>query len=144
MAVSTAGRRAKVRRTHGSRKILPRTTQPGAPRPRPTPAAEAPPPLPTRATAAPRLLPPPAPPTLPDSVTPDNPGGSGGGVPPPWGGGGGPTGTKKMPTNKGPSYESWLFWWNYNKDEIINIKKAIRSGMGKSGNSLGNMADGGT
>jgi HEAT repeat protein len=82
-------------------------------------------------------------PTPPDSGTPETPGGGTGGVPPSGGGGPG-TGTKKLPTKKGPSYDSWLFWWNYNKDEIINIKKAIRAGMRSSSGGLGEMAEGGS
>jgi HEAT repeat protein len=80
----------------------------------------------------------------PDTGTPDNPGGTPGGVPPTGGGGGPGTGTKKLPTKKGPSYESWLFWWNYNKDEIINIKKAVRAGMRSSSGGLGEMAENGS
>jgi HEAT repeat protein len=65
--------------------------------------------------------------------TPTPPPAGGGGVPPAGGGGGPGTKTGKSPGKKGPSYESWLFWWNYNKDEIINIKKALRSGLANSG-----------
>jgi HEAT repeat protein len=73
-------------------------------------------------------------PTPPDSGGGETPPpGSGGGVPPPSGGGPG-TKTGKMPTKKGPSYDSWLFWWNYNKDEILNLKRTLRSGMAASGN----------
>ncbi len=81
----------------------------------------------------------------PDTGTPDNPGGTGGGVPPTGAGPGGGTGTggKKLPAKKGPSYESWLFWWNYNKDEIINIKKAVRAGLRASGGSFSDMAEAG-
>jgi HEAT repeat protein len=27
---------------------------------------------------------------------------------------------------KGPGYEDWTFWWNYNKDEILQVKSAIK------------------
>ena len=29
------------------------------------------------------------------------------------------------------SYENWLFWWNYNKDEILNLKAKIKAGEKK-------------
>lgn len=84
-------------------------------------------------------------PTPPDSGgTPEPPAGAGGGVPQP-GTGGGP-GTKtggKLPAKKGPSYESWLFWWNYNKDEIINIKKAVRAGAVRTSGGIGIVTGGG-
>lgn len=80
-------------------------------------------------------------PTPPDNPggTPTPPDGGGGSTPPggapPTGGnvpgpGGGTGGTKTGgKTGKtGPSYESWLFWWNYNKDEIVNIKARLRGG----------------
>jgi HEAT repeat protein len=74
-------------------------------------------------------------PTPPDSGGGGDTGGTppsgGGSMPPPSGPSGGTT-TGKKPGKKGPSYESWLFWWNYNKDEIVNIKARIRSGQAVS------------
>ena len=80
-------------------------------------------------------------PTPPDGGgTPSPDGGGGGTVPqPPQGGGGGTKTPGKMPAKKGPSYESWLFWWNYNKDEIINLKKNLRSGFANSSSGIGVM-----
>ena len=84
-------------------------------------------------------------PTPPDSGgTPEPPPAGGGAVPQP-GGGSGP-GTKtggKLPAKKGPSYESWLFWWNYNKDEILNLKKAVRSGAVRTVTGLTTVASSG-
>ncbi|MHC4924716.1 MAG: HEAT repeat domain-containing protein, partial [Planctomycetota bacterium] len=81
-------------------------------------------------------------PTPPDSggsdTPPDKTPPTGGDVPGPTGGPQGGTKTGgKLPTKKGPSYESWLFWWNYNKDEIINIKSTIRAGGPASSGDLG-------
>jgi HEAT repeat protein len=82
-------------------------------------------------------------PTPPDSGgTPTPPDGGGGGVPAP----GGPSGTggtkTKSPGKKGPSYDSWLFWWNYNKDDILNLKRAVRSGLqGSGGSGLSSFVD---
>ena len=54
----------------------------------------------------------------------------GGGGPPPGGGGGlGPTtggSTRKLGGNKGPGFEDWTFWWNFNKDEILAVKSIIK------------------
>ena len=25
------------------------------------------------------------------------------------------------------SFENWLFWWNYNKDEILNLKARVKA-----------------
>jgi HEAT repeat protein len=44
----------------------------------------------------------------------------------------GGTRTGGKTSKKGPSYESWLFWWNYNKDEIVNIKARLRKGRAAS------------
>lgn len=55
--------------------------------------------------------------------------GGGGGPPPSAGGGGGPTtgsGSRGKGAAKGPGYEDWTFWWNYNKDEILSIKSIIK------------------
>jgi hypothetical protein len=85
-------------------------------------------------------------PTPPDSGgTPEPPTGAGGGVPQP-GTGSGP-GTKtggKLPAKRGPSYESWLFWWSYNKDEIINLKQAVRAGAVRTGGGLGIVTNSGS
>lgn len=58
-------------------------------------------------------------------------GGSGGSGPPPSGGSGGGPSTggavgKKGPA-KGPGYEDWTFWWNFNKDEILQLKSVVKS-----------------
>jgi HEAT repeat protein len=76
-------------------------------------------------------------PTPPPDGTPDPTGPTGGTVPQPGTPGGGGTKTGSKVARKGPSYESWLFWWNYNKDEIINLKNKLRSGLGSSGTGLG-------
>lgn len=85
----------------------------------------------------------PTPPDNPGSGTP-NPGGGGDNSPPPEGAprpaspppGNGPTGpapggatTERGRTAPPPSmgYENWLFWWNYNKDEFLNLKAAIKA-----------------
>jgi HEAT repeat protein len=73
----------------------------------------------------------------PDAGGPTTPGGGGsgpgsgggptGGPTGGGGGGGGPTtGGAKRPANKGPGYEDWTFWWNYNKDEILQLKSAVK------------------
>ncbi len=76
--------------------------------------------------------------------TPSPDDGSGGGVP----AGGGPSGgTKtggKLPTKKGQSFDSWLFWWSYNKDRIINIKQAIRGAGNRSGSGITVLTDSGS
>ncbi len=72
----------------------------------------------------------------PDAGGPSTPGGGGGGPsrggggPPPstGGGGGGPTTGSGRPksSSKGSGYEDWTFWWNYNKDEILQLKSKVR------------------
>ena len=74
----------------------------------------------------------------PDAGGPSTPGGGGGGPssgggpsgPPPsgGGGGGGPTtgAGKGRGSAKGAGYEDWTFWWNYNKDEILQLKSAVK------------------
>ncbi len=64
-------------------------------------------------------------PTPPPSPPPDSPAPGTGGTPPPAGPGPG-TRTGGRQARKGPSYESWLFWWAYNKDEILNLKSRLR------------------
>lgn len=95
-------------------------------------------------------------PTPPDGgggtpTPPDDGGGTGtppddggGGVPPGPGPGGGTRTGGKLPTKSGPAFESWLFWWSYNKDGIINIKKAIRGAGNKSGSGITVLSDGGS
>ena len=68
----------------------------------PTPGGDAP---------APEAPPPP----------PSNPGGPTGGPP-----GGGTVTGGGAPQNQ-MSFENWLFWWAYNKDEILNLKSSIKS-----------------
>ena len=76
--------------------------------------------------------------------TPDGTGGGGGGVPqPPKTGGGTRTGPR-LPARKGPSYDSWLFWWHHNKDGILDLRRSLRLGRDASSGGLGEMAgDGG-
>jgi HEAT repeat protein len=33
----------------------------------------------------------------------------------------------KVARPKPMSFENWLFWWNYNKDEILNLKAAVKA-----------------
>jgi HEAT repeat protein len=44
------------------------------------------------------------------------------------GGGGAPTTSSggKRPAARGLGYEDWTFWWNYNKDEILQLKSAVK------------------
>lgn len=45
------------------------------------------------------------------------------------GGGGGPTTGgvgKPKGAGKGSGYEDWTFWWNYNKDEILQLKSWVK------------------
>jgi HEAT repeat protein len=75
----------------------------------------------------------------PDTGGPSTPGGGGsgpstGGGPSSGptgggGGGGGPTtggAGKPKGAAKGSGYDDWTFWWNYNKDEILQLKSAVR------------------
>jgi HEAT repeat protein len=40
---------------------------------------------------------------------------------------GGPsTGGRPKSQGKGSGYEDWTFWWNYNKDEILQLKSAVK------------------
>jgi hypothetical protein len=71
-------------------------------------------------------------PTPPDSGTGGGPGGTPPGTgSPPAPSSGSPTTTRKT-SKKGPSYDSWLFWWNYNKDEIVNVRAHVRDGRTNS------------
>jgi HEAT repeat protein len=53
------------------------------------------------------------------------------------GGGNGGTRTPGRSSTKGPSFDSWFFWWNYNKDEILNLKARLRRGASASGGGSG-------
>jgi HEAT repeat protein len=41
--------------------------------------------------------------------------------------GGAVTERGKVAPPKAMSYENWLFWWNYNKDEFLNLKAAVKA-----------------
>jgi HEAT repeat protein len=56
----------------------------------------------------------------PKPVRPIGPGGDGGGNGP-------TTGPGKRPAPAGPTYDSWEFWWGYNKDDILNLKARLKS-----------------
>ena len=75
-----------------------------------------------------------------DIPTPADPGGGGGPQPPGAGGPGGTNTPSKRPLRKSASFESWLFWWNYNKDEILNLKRRLRSGLEASTEGIGAMS----
>jgi HEAT repeat protein len=63
------------------------------------------------------------------------------------GGTGGPkTGGAGRPSsaNKGPGYEDWTFWWNFNKDDILQLKSAVkrtRTGTGTAVHVFGRKKD---
>ena len=59
---------------------------------------------------------------------PSTPGGGAGGVPTggPGGGGGRPS---TGPTGGGSDLTLWEFWWGFNKDQYLNLKAAIHSGI---------------
>jgi HEAT repeat protein len=75
----------------------------------------------------------------PDAGGPSTPSGGSGGGPSTGGGGGGPStgggggggpstgGGGKPKASKGAGYEDWTFWWNYNKDEILQLKSAVKN-----------------
>ncbi len=55
--------------------------------------------------------------------------GGGGGAPPPTGGGaGGPItgGVGGGGAAAAPGFEDWTFWWNFNKDEILQLKSEVK------------------
>src|SRR5262245_39662151 len=55
-------------------------------------------------------------------------GGTGPSGPPSTGGGGPATGGGKKPSgNRGPGYEDWTFWWNDNKDELLQVKSRVKA-----------------
>jgi HEAT repeat protein len=73
----------------------------------------------------------------PDAGGPSTPGGGGTGGPATGGGGGGPssgggggggasTGGKGGGGKGGAGYADWTFWWNYNKDELLQIKSWVK------------------
>jgi HEAT repeat protein len=55
------------------------------------------------------------------------------------GGAGGTTGARKNTGKSGPGFEQWEFWWQYNKDALLNLKSNLYSGIvsGSSGFFLG-------
>jgi HEAT repeat protein len=69
-------------------------------------------------------------PSTPSGGTGGSPSGGGGGSGPSTGGGGGggpSTGSgRPKGAGKGAGYEDWTFWWNYNKDEILQLKSAVK------------------
>jgi HEAT repeat protein len=102
------------------------------------PSDPTPPPPPPPSTPPPTTTPPdsPAPPPPSGPVTPSTP----------------PVAPPSTPTTDNPnqpggkkpqtSYEQWIFWWNYNSDEILQVKDSIYGirvspggGLGQSGES---------
>ena len=68
-------------------------------------------------------------PTTPSGNGPGGPGSPSGGPPPGTGGGGpsGPTTPSRGPrAAKGAGFSGWAFWWGNNKDEILQLKSAVR------------------
>jgi HEAT repeat protein len=57
----------------------------------------------------------------PPPAAPDGPAGAGGP------GGIATPGGKKRAAPKMMSFENWLFWWAYNKDDILNLKQRLKS-----------------
>lgn len=79
--------------------------------------------------------------TPPDNgptTPPDDGGGAPDGPPPPTppmappGLGGGPVSGKRA-APKQMSFDNWLFWWNYNKDDILNLKARVKRNEKKIG-----------
>ncbi|MBK7641823.1 MAG: HEAT repeat domain-containing protein [Planctomycetes bacterium] len=62
-------------------------------------------------------------PSGPTSPTPAGPGASTGAP------GGRPAGPTSGTTSSGPDLTGWEFWWNFNKDQYLNLKAAIYSGV---------------
>jgi len=62
--------------------------------------------------------------TIPDSPRPTGPAPTGPVAPQP--GEGATTERGKVAPPAAMSYENWLFWWNYNKDEFLNLKARIK------------------
>jgi len=83
-------------------------------------------------------------PSTPSGGTGGSPSGGGGGSGPSTGGGGGggpSTGSgRPKGAGKGAGYEDWTFWWNYNKDEILQLKSAVKKMQrGPSSGNTGGM-----
>lgn len=106
------------------------------------PSDPTPPPPPPPPTGQPPTTPPdsPTPPATP--TAPTTPGAT---PPPP-----NTAGDDNKPARAKPqtSYDQWIFWWNYNSDEILQIKDAIyrlraseRSGLGVLGDAAGAKSD---
>src|SRR5688500_2076357 len=107
--------------------VPPGLREPSDPTPPPPPPPSSPPV--TTTPPPPGSAPPPAAPT-----TPSQP------VPPP----GTPTDSTPMPERgRKPqtSYEQWIFWWNYNSDEILQIKESIYGVHVSGGNPLAMVGD---
>jgi HEAT repeat protein len=78
----------------------------------------------------------PTPPDQPGDPTPPGEGAGGPGTPK------GPGGTKtKIPAKKPLSYESWLFWWNHNKDSILADFRARAGRSATSRVAIGAMGE---
>jgi len=112
----------------------------------PTPGGSVPPGL--REPTDPTPPPPPPPPTGQPPTTPDTPGAPPAGpvttpppgaTPPPNTAGDDPA----KPRGNKPqlSYDQWIFWWNYNSDEILQIKDSIYKLRVSPGSGLGMMGD---
>ena len=84
----------------------------------PTPGPGAPPTTPPENPGSPGDSPPPPDTPKPGAAPPAGPIGG-----PP--GGGAVTGGGRVAAPKPMSFDNWLFWWAYNKDEILNLKSAI-------------------
>jgi HEAT repeat protein len=91
--------------------VPPGLREPSDPTPPPPPPGTTPPP-----TTTPPETPPPGTPTTPTTPTPPAPPPTTPSTP-----SDGPREARKAPT----SYEQWIFWWNYNSDEILQIKESI-------------------
>jgi HEAT repeat protein len=83
-------------------------------------------------------------PSTPSGGTGGGPSSGGGGSGPSTGGGGGggpSTGAgRPKGAGKGAGYEDWTFWWNYNKDEILQLKSAVKKMQrGPSSGNTGGM-----
>ncbi|MFO0931862.1 MAG: HEAT repeat domain-containing protein [Planctomycetota bacterium] len=100
------------------------------------PTDPTPPPPPPPPTGTPPTTPPDTPGQPPAPTTPNTPPGA---PPPPQTTGddpGKPRGNKPQ-----TSYDQWIFWWNYNSDEILQIKDAIYRLRVSQGSGLGTLGD---
>ncbi len=68
------------------------------------------------------------------------PTGSGGGTGGPKSGGAG----RPRSASKGLGYEDWTFWWNFNKDELLQLKSRTRSIQTATGTSIHVLGKGGS